>query len=164
MEEELGVEGYQAIPEAQFLAHADAVEKMRPIAEPSECPGCGAVYYDGHWQWGIAPQQSREHLCPACVRARENHPAAVLLMQGSCVAAHGDEIAALARETESRVRALHPLRRVLRVQQHSGGMRISTSSMYLARDIAAALHHAFRGELQYLYNQEQNALRIIWKC
>lgn len=159
-----GEAGYQPISEAQIAVHAQAAEGARPAVEPTLCPSCGAVFYDGRWRWGITPDKVHEATCPACARLQAHEPAAELVLEGPFVAGHGAEIATLTQETEAREKALHPLRRVMGVERGDRAIVIRTTSMHLARDIARALHHAYRGELRYLHDPQRNTLRVLWAC
>ena len=157
-------EGYQPISEAQAVMHADAAERAPLLTEPTLCPSCGAVFYDGRWRWGIAPERLHEETCPACRRIQTHHPAAELVLGGPFVADRGAEITALMQETEARVKAGLPLARLIGIERHAEGLLLTTTSMHLARDLAQALHHAFRGEVRYLYNPERKFLRVLWTC
>lgn len=157
-------EGYHPLSEAQVAVHAEAAEAAPPLAVPTLCLHCGAVFYEGRWRWGIAPEQAHEATCPACHRVRAHQPAAEVVIDGPFVAGHEAEIAALTQETETRVKALHPLRRLIAIERRAGGLLLTTTSMHLARDIAGALHHAFRGEICYFYNPERKSLRVLWTC
>ena len=42
------------------------------------------------------------------------------------------------------------------------GVVVTTTDTHLARDIAEALHHAYKGDLDYHYNKEDNLLRASW--
>ena len=50
--------------------------------EPTTCPECGAIFHDGHWQWGDEDKAAEQHLCPACQRVRDRIPAAQLTVGG----------------------------------------------------------------------------------
>lgn len=39
---------------------------------------------------------------------------------------------------------------------------MATADIYLARSIGEALHHAYRGELEYHYSPEADQLRVSW--
>jgi hypothetical protein len=44
----------------------------------------------------------------------------------------------------------------------SGTDAVTTTDAHLARRIGDALHHAYKGELEYRYNKEDNLLRVAW--
>ena len=49
---------------------------------------------------------------------------------------------------------------LLRLDAH--GSLVTTTDPHLARRIADALHDAYKGELRYRYNKEENLLRVTW--
>jgi hypothetical protein len=40
---------------------------------------------------------------------------------------------------------------------------VTTTDIHLARGIGDALHSAYKGELEYHYNKEENLLRVEWR-
>lgn len=48
------------------------------------------------------------------------------------------------------------------IEEIDGATLVTTTDIHLARDIGDSLHYAYRGELQFHYNQEQNLLRVNW--
>ena len=40
---------------------------------------------------------------------------------------------------------------------------VTTTDPHLARRIGEALHHAYKGELDYHYNKEEKLLRVVWR-
>jgi hypothetical protein len=48
------------------------------------------------------------------------------------------------------------------IEDVEGGVQITTTDTHLARDIGEAVQSAYKGELEYHYNKEQNLLRVQW--
>jgi hypothetical protein len=48
------------------------------------------------------------------------------------------------------------------IEKTAHGTLVTTTDIHLARGIGDALHHAYRGDLEYHYNPEQNLLRVTW--
>jgi hypothetical protein len=132
-------------------------------AEPAVCRECGAVFHKGRWQWATRPEGAHEVLCPACHRIHDKHPGGYLTLSGAFLASHHDEILHLARHTETREKAEHPLERIMSLEKEDGSLRITTTTMRMARAIGDALHHAYQGDLDYQYTDENNILRVSWK-
>jgi hypothetical protein len=84
-------------------------------------------------------------------------------MRGDFLAAHRDEILNAVRNEESRQKAMHPLKRIMSLQEDEGGTVVTTTDSQLARDIGEALKHAYAGELQLRYKKEEDFLRVTWE-
>lgn len=133
------------------------------LAEPSVCPDCGAVYHKGRWQWGEAPAHSEPARCPACRRIKEKLPAGYVSIQGSFARENKEEVLALARNIESREKAEHPLKRIIGIESEDDGLLLTTTDIHLARSIGEALESAYKGELDFHYNEEEYLLRVRWR-
>lgn len=140
----------------------DAYKARHKLAEPTVCPQCGAVFHAGHWQWLARPPQAHEELCPACHRIHDDFPAGFVSVDGVFFKEHRDELLRLVRNEESRSREEHPLKRIMKIEDQDDGIQITTTDIHLARGIGEALHHAYQGELDYHYNEQENLLRVMW--
>jgi NMD protein affecting ribosome stability and mRNA decay len=156
--------GFQPVSREQLfqeLVH-DSYKAGRKLREPTRCPDCGAVYEKGRWIWGTAPAAAHEARCPACHRIHDKFPAGFVTLNGAFLQAHRDEILQLLRNHEAREKAEHPLQRIMGISEESGGVTVTTTDAHLARDLAQALHHAYKGELEFHYNKADNLLRAAW--
>jgi len=140
----------------------DAYKAKGKPPEPALCPQCGAVFHEGRWQWRIAPENAHAETCPACHRIHDHYPAGFLKMSGEFFKAHRAEIMHLVRNHEKRENAEHPLNRIMAVEDKGSETLVTTTDIHLARGIGEALHHAYKGELEFHYNPEQNLLRVSW--
>jgi NMD protein affecting ribosome stability and mRNA decay len=140
----------------------DAYKSKGKLPEPTVCPKCGAVFHQGRWQWGQAPEDAHIETCPACHRIHDHFPAGFLTLRGEFFLAHRDEIMRLVHNHEKHERAEHPLNRIMEVKDKDGATLVTTTDIHLARGIGEALHHAYQGKLEYHYNPEQNLLRVSW--
>ena len=66
------------------------------------------------------------------------------------------------RHHEAREKAQHPLQRIMAIEEDAEGVTATTTDVHLARDIALALERAYKGELLFHYNKEDNLLRATW--
>ena len=135
----------------------DTYKLERKPPEPARCPDCGAVFRAGRWQWGEAAADAAELVCSACHRIRDRFPAGYLYLEGSFVSTHREEILSVMRKHEQRA-----MERIMEIADDEAGLRVTTTDIHLARDIGEALHRAYRGELEFHYNEAENLLRVHW--
>ena len=132
------------------------------LKEPTVCPVCSAVYHKGRWQWGRTPADAHEVMCPACHRIHDKVPAGFLTISGDFYVQHKGEIQSLISNVEEREKSEHPLKRVMGVEEKNDGAVYSFTDAHLARGVGEALHHAYQGELDYQYTDEDIMLRVNW--
>ncbi len=145
----------------QELVH-DSYKAGRKLSEPTRCPDCGAVFQSGRWIWGAAPAGAHEEKCPACHRIHDKFPAGFVMLTGAFMQQHRDEILRLIRHHAAKEKAEHPLQRIMSITDSADGMVVTTTDTHLARDIAQALHHAYKGEFEFRYGKEESLLRATW--
>jgi len=90
----------------------------------------------------------------------------VLLITGEFVANHRDQIVGLAHNEEARVKAEHPLARIITIKDQAEapkGVIITTTDPHLARRIGEALHHAHHGTFTCRYEEDEDLLRANWQ-
>lgn len=140
----------------------DSYKTKGKLPEPTRCPQCQAVFQGGRWQWGEAPGEAHQETCPACHRQHDHFPAGFLTLTGPFLLAHYDEIMHLVHNQEQRERTEHPLQRIIEVEKQGESVLITTTDIHLARSIGEAVRHAYQGELEFHYNQQENLLRVHW--
>lgn len=156
--------GYRPLRREQLfqeLVH-DSYKSSRKLSEPTRCPECGAVFQKGRWTWATAPAGAQEEKCPACHRIQDKFPAGYITLKGEFFRAQREQVLQLVRNREAKEKAEHPLERIMGVEDTAEGTVVTTTNTHLARDIAEALHSAYKGELDYHYNKEDNLLRASW--
>lgn len=138
--------------------------KMRSkLPEPAICPQCGAVYHKGRWQWGEAPSMAHEALCQACHRTNDQHPAGILTLRGNFLAQHREEIIQLCRHAEKSEKSEHPLNRIMNLEDQADTLVITTTDIHLPRRIGEALENAYKGDLDFHYDEAAYFIRVNWK-
>jgi len=130
--------------------------------EPTVCPECNAVFHKGRWQWGAAEPGAEQHLCPACQRIRDRVPAGQLTLSGPFFAEHRDEILHLVRNTEANARSEHPLERIMNITDEADQTVVTLTDSHLTHGVGEALRHAYHGELDSRYTDEDDLLRVTW--
>jgi NMD protein affecting ribosome stability and mRNA decay len=145
----------------QELVH-DSYKSSRKLSEPTRCPECGAVFLKGRWTWGVAPAGAHEEKCPACHRIHDKLPAGFVTLKGEFFRAQRNQVLQLVKNHETKEKAEHPLERIMGIEDTADGVTVTTTNTHLARDIAEALHKAYKGDLDYHYNKEDNLLRASW--
>ena len=140
----------------------DRYKVKRKLPEPTLCPGCGAVFKDGCWQWQEL-SVAHEETCPACRRQHDNFPAGFVALSGGFVAAHEAAIFRIVLNQEEREKVENPLRRVMDIEKSSHGLLVTTTDVQLACDIGEALRQAFHGELYLNYSRQANRLQVNWR-
>lgn len=145
----------------QELVH-DSYKVGRKLAEPTRCPDCGAVFHKGRWTWSTAPADAAQHRCPACHRTHDHFPAGYVTLEGEFFEQHRDEILKLVHRCEANEKTEHPLERVMAIAAAGDAMEVTTTGTHLAREIAEHVHRAYKGELEFSYNREDNLLRAKW--
>ncbi len=143
----------------------DAYQAKEKLPEPTACPQCGALFHQGHWQWGTAPNDAHKESCPACHRMNDHCPAGFVTLEGEFLKIHSEDILHLIRNHEQHQRAEHPLKRIMAIEKIEGkdnALLVTTTDIHLARGIGEALHHAYQGELELKYNAGEHLLRVRW--
>jgi hypothetical protein len=90
-------------------------------------------------------------------------PAGILTLSGEFHLAHRKEILGLIRHVEERETKQHPLKRIMQVSETGDELQVTTCEAGLARSLGDAIHHAYRGELDYHYPEGAGVLRVQWR-
>jgi hypothetical protein len=141
---------------------ADVYGLRGKLPDPTACSTCGALYRAGRWTWTAAPIDAHRTVCPACRRIADGYPAGIVTLSGPFVAGHRQEIEGLVRNVEEREKAEHALKRVIAIRDEDGDLVVTTTDARLARGIGEAVHHAYQGELDYVFTEAENVLRVSW--
>lgn len=140
----------------------DPYHSKRKLKEPTVCKECSAVFHKGRWSWGDEPEGAHKDMCPACHRIHDKIPAGFLTLSGDFFNQHKDEIIHLVRNTEEKQKAEHPLQRVMAIEDEQDKTVITFTDAHLTRAAGEAIHHAYKGDLQYQYTSEDILLRVTW--
>ena len=58
--------------------------------------------------------------------------------------------------------ALHPLNRIMQIDEHDGRIEISTTDIHLPQRIGKALKRAHHSELSVQYGKDEYSVRVRW--
>ena len=140
----------------------DRYKLPRKLREPTRCRDCGALYREGRWVWAPRGGPAYKIRCPACQRIRDSRASGYVRLSGEYFAGHREEILRRVRRCEQAESADHPLERIIAIASAPDGELVTTTGVHLARRIAHALQHAFKGELEARYNKGDKILRVHW--
>jgi len=142
--------------------HHDPYHLKRKLPESAVCLDCNARFQGGRWIWGRPPENAQEETCPACQRLRDKVPAGFLTLRGDFFTTHRDEIMRLIRNTETRLKTIRPLMRIMNMEKQDDSLVITFTDPHLARSVGEALHKAYQGELNFNYPKGEYMIRVHW--
>ena len=140
----------------------DTYKLREKLKEPTICTECGALFHKGRWTWGAKPADADEIICPACMRIREKYPKGLVTLKGSFKDEQQEQIIGLVKNTEEAEKKERPLSRIMWIETKPEGLVISTTDSHLPRRIGEALKHAYHGDLELQYNQDEDFVRVTW--
>ncbi len=141
----------------------DPYKARQKLREPATCRQCGAVFADGRWQWlEKVPEAAGQEICPACHRSNDKYPAGEIILSGSFMEAHRNEVLSLIRNTQEQQNTEHPLSRIIDVSEANGTTVVTTTDIHLPRRIGHALEHAFKGKADVHYKEEEYFITVRW--
>jgi len=120
------------------------------------------LVHDSYHSKRKLPEPARGAARPACRRIRDRFPAGYVSLSGRFFEAHRNEVLHRVRSCEGAERADHPLQRIMAIEAQRKGTLVTTTDTHLARRIGVALHKAYKGELEFRYNKEDDLLRVSW--
>ena len=140
----------------------DTYKLRGKLKEPTACPDCGAVFHKGRWMWGSIPTGSEQATCPACHRMRDKYPKGFVTIKGPFKDEEHEQVIGIVKNTEEKEKKEHPLSRIMAIESQREGLVISTTDTHLPRRIGEALKHAYHGELELHYDQDEDFVRVTW--
>ena len=67
------------------------------------------------------------------------------------------------RNNESLEKQEHPLNRIMRIEERSDSIVITTTDIHIPHRIAEAIRDAYKGELEIRYDKEGYFARVEWR-
>ena len=140
----------------------DTYKLRGKLKEPTVCTECRAVFHKGRWTWEPKPAGAYEITCPACLRIRDKYPKGFLTLKGSFADEQHEQVMGVVHNVETKEKQEHPLSRLMGVERRPEGLVVSTTDTHLPRRIGEALKHAYHGELELHYDDDEDFIRVIW--
>jgi len=140
----------------------DTYKQRGKLKAPTVCSGCGALFHKGRWTWGHAPLRAMSSTCPACHRTRDKYPKGLVTITGRFKDEQREQVQGVIRNAEAREMQEHPLSRIMAIERRPEGLVISTTDTHLPRRIGEALKHAYRGDLHFHYDRDEDFIRVNW--
>jgi len=141
----------------------DVYRTASKVSDSTVCARCGVVFINGRWVWIEKPLQIQESLCPACRRIIDNYPAGFIELQGVFYVEHRAEILNLIYNLESQEKKMHPLERIITINQGDKITVVTTTGIHLARRIGEALYHSYKGDYRFQYAEADKNIRVFWE-
>jgi hypothetical protein len=127
------------------------------------CRDCHAVFRRGRWTTGPAPEAAHPALCPACGRIRDELPAGYVTLDGARTVAERDAMVRIARNEEARMKAEHPLERIMRVEEDGLRVNVTTTDTHLPCRIGETVKRAYKGKLDVKFGEDEYSVRVHWQ-
>ncbi len=90
-------------------------------------------------------------------------PVGFLRLEGPFFSAHVGEILSCVRNEADKAKANHALQRIMSITQAADHALITTTDTHLARGLGETLRHAYKGDLELQYVQQENLVRVTWR-
>ena len=138
--------------------------------EPNICPVCNAVYHKKHWSFdpellaGARRDKNAKSIkCPACRKIEDKYAMGKVLLSGSFVAEHMDELMNIIKSEERRAKENNPLDRLILMEKRNGGIYAETTSDALAMRIGHHLKEAYKGgDEDFKFRHGDKFVEIDW--
>jgi NAD-dependent dihydropyrimidine dehydrogenase PreA subunit len=126
----------------------------------SVCSTCRAVHERGKWRWTDAPKGAEPMVCPACRRIEDRCPAHLLRLD-DVPQDQRSELVAMIHNTADEEARLHPIERLMWLQDGKQRIEVALTGAHIARRLRAAIARSWRGRFASKLGVEQTELR--WK-
>ncbi len=132
--------------------------------DPSVCAKCNVVFHDGKFEWlEVTPQNADAMVCPACRRIDDDYEGGHVLLEGSFLETHKDDILNTIRNAEESEKRTRPLERIMGVVVGNRKIEVKTTYEHMARRIGASVRRAYKGDLKLQYLDSEKFVRVYWK-
>ncbi len=148
----------------------DPYMPAKGFPEPNICPVCNVVYHKKHWSFDpnlLAETRKEKNIksvkCPACRKIEDKYAMGKVLLTGSFVAEHMEELLNVIKSEERRARDNNPLDRLIFVEKRDGGIYAETTSDALAMRVGHHLKEAYKGGAEnFKFRRGDKFVEIDW--
>lgn len=131
------------------------------------CPQCGLIKEQKHWFHDAKFKQSKnkvykEELCPGCVAVNNKWAVGEIVLKHSIVKLVPEQIEAFLYTQEEKHRYDDPKNRIITIKKQSDQWIVYTTSTFLARQIAEALHGSYQGKTKVSFSKDHQLVRVVW--
>ena len=134
------------------------------LHDATGCPQCGARFRNGRWTWPTSKAgEFRQQLCPACRRINDDYPAGEVILSGSFLKEHRDEVLATVNNIAEAEKGQHPLNRIMSIDEDNDTITVLTTDIHLPHRIAHAVEAAWGGTFTTHYDREGYFARVQWR-
>jgi NMD protein affecting ribosome stability and mRNA decay len=102
------------------------------------------------------------HKCPACRKEEDHYVMGIVYISGNFFKPRRDEMVNMLRNEEKKSLTHNPLDRIMGIVDEKSGMRVETTSESLAVHLGRMLYHAYGGEVEYKFSEDQKLARVFW--
>jgi len=132
--------------------------------DPSVCAKCNLVFHDGIFDWPDgAPPNARKMVCPACKRIDDNYEGGHVVLEGTFLADHKEDLVNTVKKAEEHEKRQRPLERIMDIVVGDDRIEVRTTYEPVARRIGQAVHKAYKGDLKMHYLEDEKFVRVHWR-
>jgi hypothetical protein len=147
------------------------VAAKHPVADPTVCERCGAVFTRKTWRQGRKVDEAllaraAWAVCPACEQTSSGEYFGRVVVRGAYAVANRAAIRRRIANVASRARFTQPERRVVSEEGGAGDatvLEVLTTSQKLAHRITHELKKTFGGQATYKWSDNDGALFATWQ-
>jgi len=149
--------------------HRPAVALKGPTVTDQTVCACGAVFAHKTWRRsarrlrGAVTRDAVRGVCPACRQVAAGSAFGRVLLEGSYVSGHAEELIRRIRNVAARAEFTQPERRLVRVVKRGSTLEVLTTSQKLAHRIAREIAKAFQGAVSYQWSGREGRLLALWR-
>jgi NMD protein affecting ribosome stability and mRNA decay len=103
-----------------------------------------------------------QHKCPACRKEEDHYVMGIVHISGDFFKPRRDEIVSMVRNEEKKNLMHNPLDRIMGIVDEESSMTVETTSENFAVHLGRMLYHAYGGNVEYRFSDEQKLARVFW--